>query len=258
MTYLGPDGSHFGKEESIPDTARVLGRMFDGIEFRGFERDTVEQLADYAGAPVWNGLTDQWHPTQMLADIVTVGEHHSGPLEQISCHLGDVRSNVGRSLLITGALLGMDVPIAAPPDLRTPQAVLGQAQALAATSGARILLTDDPPVGVGAADSLSTDVWISMGESEATWDNRVPQLRPHQVTEQLLAATGNADTKFLHCLPALYDRSTRVGQRLYDTYGLDGAEVTNAVFESGQSVVFDQEENRLHTIKAVLVAALAP
>lgn len=258
MTYLGPDGSHFGKEESIPDTARVLGRMFDGIEFRGFERDTVEQLADYAGAPVWNGLTDQWHPTQMLADIVTVGEHHSGPLEQISCQLGDARSNVGRSLLITGALLGMDVRIAAPPDLRTPQAVLGQALALAATSGARILLTDDPPVGVGAADSLSTDVWISMGESEATWDNRVPQLRPHQVTEQLLAATGNADTKFLHCLPALYDRSTRVGQRLYDTYGLDGAEVTNPVFESGQSVVFDQAENRLHTIKAVLVAALAP
>lgn len=159
VTDLGPDGSHFGKEESIPDTARVLGRMFDGIEYRGFDQDTVEQLADYAGVPVWNGLTDPWCPTQMLADILTVREHHSGPLEQISyCHLGDARSHVGRSLLITGALLGMDVRIAAPPDLRPPQEVLGQAQALAATSGARILLTDDPPVGVAAAHSLYTDV----------------------------------------------------------------------------------------------------
>jgi ornithine carbamoyltransferase len=259
VTYLGPEGSHLGREESIPDTARVLGRMFDGIEFRGLDQDTVEQLVDYASVPVRNVLTDQWHATQMLADMLTMREHQSGPLDQISyCYVGDARSNVGESLLITGALLGMDVRIATPPDLRPPQEVLDQAQALDATSGARILLTDDPLAGVVGADYLYTDGWVSMGESEATWDKRVPELRPYQVTEQLLDATGNADTKFLHCLPALHDRSTRLGQRLYDRYGLDGAEVTNAVFESAQSLVLDQAENRLHTIKAVLVAALAP
>ena len=257
VTYLGPDGSHIGREESIADTGRVLGRMFDGIEFRGFAQDTVEELAAHAGVPVWNGLTDSWHPTQMLADILTVREHHPGPLEQVAyCFLGDGRNNVARSLLITGALLGMDVRIAAPRSLWPPDDVVAAARRLAETSGARLLVTDDPEQGAAGADFVYTDVWVSMGESAAQWDQRVPLLLPFQVTERLMKATGKTDTKFLHCLPAVHDRSTVLGKRLYDQFSLDGAEVTDEVFASARCIAFDQAENRIHTIKAVLVAAL--
>ncbi|MCZ4125910.1 ornithine carbamoyltransferase [Streptomyces sp. H39-S7] len=257
VTYLGPEGSHIGREESIRDTARVLGRMFDGIEFRGFAQDTVEELAEHAGVPVWNGLTDSWHPTQMLADILTMTEHHPGPVEEIAyCFLGDGRNNVARSLLITGALLGMDVRIAAPRDLWPPEDVIAEADRLAVTSGARVLVTEDVERGVAGADFVYTDVWVSMGESDEQWSTRIPQLLPYRVTEKVLLASGKPDTKFLHCLPSVHDRSTQLGRRLFDRFGLDGAEVTDDVFESRHSVVFDQAENRLHTIKAVLVAAL--
>jgi ornithine carbamoyltransferase len=258
VTYLDPAGSHMGREESIPDTAKVLGRMFDGIEFRGFAQETVEQLADHAGVPVWNGLTDSWHPTQMLADVLTMTEHHDGPVEQISfSFLGDGHNNVARSLLITGALLGMDVRIGAPRDLWPPDDVVAKAHELAAASGARVLVTDDAEQAVAGADFVYTDVWVSMGDSATDWDNRVRLLTPYRVTEELMKATGKPDTKFLHCLPSIHDRTTQVGKRVYDDYGLDGAEVTDAVFSSPRSVVFDQAENRLHTIKAVLVAGLA-
>jgi ornithine carbamoyltransferase len=257
VTYLGPDGSHIGREESIADTARVLGRMFDGIEFRGFDQSTVESLADHAGVPVWNGLTDAWHPTQMLADVLTMTEQHPGPVENITySFLGDGRNNVARSLLVTGALLGMDVRIAAPLELQPPADVVAIARSLAAVSGARLTVTDDVDAAVADTDFVYTDVWVSMGESEQEWAIRVPLLLPYQVNEQVLKASGNAGVKFLHCLPAIHDTSTTVGRRLHDTFGLDGAEVTDEVFESGQSVVFDQAENRLHTIEAVLVAAL--
>ncbi|MFI9103031.1 ornithine carbamoyltransferase [Streptomyces fildesensis] len=257
VTYLGPEGSHIGREESIRDTARVLGRMFDGIEFRGFAQDTVEELADHAGVPVWNGLTDEWHPTQMLADVLTMTEHHAGPVEEIAyCFLGDGRNNVARSLLITGALLGMDVRIAAPRDLWPPDEVIAEADRLAVTSGARVVVTEDVEQGVAGADFVYTDVWVSMGESDEQWSTRIPQLLPYRVTEKLLLASGKPNTKFLHCLPSVHDRSTQLGRRLFDRFGLDGAEVTDDVFESPHSLVFDQAENRLHTIKAVLVAAL--
>jgi ornithine carbamoyltransferase len=257
VTYLGPDGSHIGSSESIPDTARVLGRMFDGIEFRGFAQASVEQLADYAGVPVWNGLTTEWHPTQMLADVLTMTEHHDGPLEQIAyCFLGDGRNNVARSLLITGALLGMDVRIAAPRELWPPAGVVETAHTLAAESGARILVTDDASRGVEGVDFVYTDVWVSMGESDGDWARRVPLLLPYRVTAEVMASTGRSDTKFLHCLPSLHNADTDLGRRLHDQFGLDGAEVSNDVFESAASIVFDQAENRLHTIKAVMVNAL--
>jgi ornithine carbamoyltransferase len=257
VTYLGPEGSHIGKEESIRDTARVLGRMFDGIEFRGFAQETVEQLADFAGVPVWNGLTDTWHPTQMLADILTMLEHHAGPLEDIAfCFLGDGRNNVARSLLVTGALLGMDVRIGAPRDLWPPDDIISTAKELAVESGARVLVTDEVTHAVAGVDYVYTDVWVSMGEGPEEWDKRIPLLRPFQVNEALMAASGKPDTKFMHCLPAVHDTSTQLGQRLHDTYALDGAEVTDEVFESGRSIVFDQAENRMHTIKAVLVNAM--
>jgi ornithine carbamoyltransferase len=257
VTYLGPEGSHIGREESIRDTARVLGRMFDGIEFRGFDQDSVEQLADHAGVPVWNGLTDSWHPTQMLADILTMTEHHPGPLEQIGyCFLGDGRNNVARSLLVTGALLGMDVRIAAPRELWPPDDVIATAHRLAAVSGARVRVTEDVEQGVSGVDFVYTDVWVSMGESDEQWNTRIPLLLPYRVTEKLMAATGKPDARFLHCLPSVHDRSTVLGRRLFDQHGLDGAEVTDEVFESPHSLVFDQAENRLHTIKAVMVTAL--
>ena len=257
VTCLGPEGSHIGREESIRDTARVLGRMFDGIEFRGFAQDTVEQLADHAGVPVWNGLTDAWHPTQMLADILTMTEHHPGPIEQIAyCFLGDGRNNVARSLLVTGALLGMDVRIAAPRSLWPPDDVIATARRLAESSGARILVTEDVEQGVAAADFVYTDVWVSMGESDEQWAARIPLLLPYRVTEKVMLGSGRPGTAFLHCLPSVHDRSTQLGARLFDQHGLDGAEVTDEVFESPRSLVFDQAENRLHTIKAVMVAAL--
>jgi len=257
VTYLGPEGSHLGAEESVEDTARVLGRMYDGIEFRGFDQSTVEQIADTAGVPVWNGLTDQWHPTQMLADVLTMTEHHDGPVDGVVlCFLGDGRSNVARSLLVTGALLGFDVRIAAPRDLSPPEDVVTLAQGLADASGARLTVTEDAAEGCAGADFLYTDVWVSMGEAPEVWDKRVPLLLPYRLTREVLASTGKATTRVLHCLPALHDRSTALGQRLYDAYGLDGAEVTDEVFRSSASVVFDQAENRLHTIKAVLLRGL--
>ncbi|MCV7227568.1 ornithine carbamoyltransferase [Mycolicibacterium komossense] len=256
VTYLGPNGSHLGSSESIADTARVLGRMFDGIEFRGFAQSGVEQLADYAGIPVWNGLTTEWHPTQMLADVLTMTEHHEGPLEEIAyCFCGDGRNNVARSLLIIGALLGMDVRIAAPRELWPPGDVIAAAHRLAARSGARILVTDDVERGVLGAEYVYTDVWVSMGESDDDWETRVPMLLPYRVTEELMASTARQDTKFMHCLPSLHNTDTDLGRRLYKRFGLDGAEVADAVFESPASVVFDQAENRLHTVKAVLVNA---
>jgi ornithine carbamoyltransferase len=257
VTYLGPEGSHIGREESIPDTARVLGRMFDGIEYRGFAQDIVEQLADYAGVPVWNGLTDSWHPTQMLADVLTMTEHHPGPIDEITvCFLGDGRNNVARSLLVTGALLGVDVRICAPHALWPPDDVIAAARELAATTGARVLVTDSVPTAVEGADFVYTDVWVSMGEPAEQWAARVALLTPYRVTEDVMRLSGKADTRFLHCLPALHNRQTQIGERLFDQYGLDGAEVTDEVFESARSIVFDQAENRLHTIKAVMVSAL--
>jgi ornithine carbamoyltransferase len=257
VTYLGPDGSHIGTEESIPDTARVLGRMFDAIEFRGFDQTTVEQLADFAGVPVFNGLTTQWHPTQMLADVLTMREHYDGAPEEISyCYLGDGRNNVARSLLVTGGLLGMDVRIAAPADLQPPADVIDIAQRLAVTSGARILVTDDAHRAVRGAQYLYTDVWVSMGESDDRWASRVPQLLPYRVTEELMAASGRPGTKFMHCLPAVHNADTDLGARVQRQFGLTGAEVSDEVFGSAASIVFDQAENRLHTIKAVLVRGL--
>jgi len=258
VTFIGASGSHVGKEESVADTARVFGRLYDGIGFRGFAQESVELLDEHAGVPVWNALTDAWHPTQMLADVLTMTEHFAGPLEQIAyCYTGDGRNNVARSLLITGALLGMDVRIAAPAGLQPPMALVATAQELARTSGARVLVTDDVPNAVQGVDFVYTDVWLSMGEAEGDWAARIDRLRPYRVTTSLMAGTGKPGTKFLHCLPSLHDRRTEVGARLYERFGLDGIEVTDEVFESPNSIVFDQSENRMHTIKAVMVAALA-
>jgi ornithine carbamoyltransferase len=257
VTFLGPDGTHIGREESIADTAQVLGRMYDGIEFRGFDQAVVNEFARYAGVPVWNGLTDQWHPTQMLADVLTMTDHHPGPVETISCcFVGDGRGNIARSLLVTGALLGLDIRIAAPPGLQPPADVTSIAQRLAATSGARLAITADPAEAVRGAGYLYTDVWVSMGEADEQWAHRVPLLTPYRVTGELLAATGHPDTRFLHCLPAIHDDSTEIGRRIRGAFGLVGAEVTDEVFRSPASLVFEQAENRMHTIKALLVAAL--
>lgn len=257
VTYLGPTGSHLGREESIADTAQVLGAMFDGIEFRGFAQDTVEELARHAGVPVWNGLTDQWHPTQMLADVLTMREHCPGDVREISfCFLGDGRGNVARSLLVTGAMLGMDVRIAAPRELWPPRPVIEEARRTALLTGARVTVTDDPDAALDDAAFVYTDVWVSMGEDDAEWDRRVPLLTPYRVTADAMAATGRTDSRFLHCLPAVHDTTTVLGRRVQQRYGLVGAEVTDEVFASPASVVFQQAENRLHTIKALLVAAL--
>jgi ornithine carbamoyltransferase len=257
VTFIGPDGSHLGREESVRDTARVLGRMYDGIAFRGFEQDAVEKLAAHAGVPVWNALTDSWHPTQMLADVLTMTEHSDREIGEIAyCYTGDGRNNVARSLLVTGALLGMDVRIAAPAELAPPADVVSAARALAAESGARILVTEDPRAGVHGADFVYTDVWVSMGESEVAWERRVTQLLPYRVTAALMGSTGKNSTRFMHCLPSLHNRDTILGAKLFHRFGLEGAEVSDQVFESPASVVFDQSENRMHTIKAVLVAAL--
>jgi ornithine carbamoyltransferase len=257
-TYLDPAGSQIGHKESVKDTARVLGRMFDGIEYRGNGQQIVEELAAYAGVPVWNGLTDEWHPTQMLADVLTMTEHSANPLEEIAyAYLGDARYNTGNSLLITGALLGMDVRIVAPKRLWPDDAVVAEAHRLAASTGARVTLTEDVSEGVRGADFVHTDVWVSMGEPKEVWDERIALLGPYAVTAEVLAATGNPDVKFMHCLPAFHDLGTRVGQEIYERHGLTSLEVTDEVFESPRSVVFDQAENRMHTIKAILVATLA-
>jgi ornithine carbamoyltransferase len=255
VTYLGPEDSQLGRKESMKDTARVLGRMFDGIEYRGSSQQAVETLGAYAGVPVWNGLTDDWHPTQMLADILTMRDHTSKPLAEVSyCFLGDGRNNTANSLLVTGALLGMDVRICAPGPLQPAAAVQGIAAKLAADSRARLTVTSDIPAAVAGADYLHTDVWLSMGEPAGEWDDRIDLLLPYQVNQVLMAATGNPAVKFMHCLPALHNRGTQIGQQLYEKRGLEALEVTDEVFESPASIVFDQAENRLHTIKAVMVA----
>jgi len=256
-TYLDPAGSQMGHKESVRDTARVLGRMFDGIEYRGKRQADVETLAAHAGVPVWNGLTDEWHPTQSLCDVFTMTEHVERPPSEISyAYLGDARNNMGNSLLVAGALLGMDVRIVAPPGLSPSAEVQEAARDLARRTGARITLTDDVAEGVRGVDFVHTDVWVSMGEPKEVWAERIALLRPYQVNDAVLAATGNPAVRFMHCLPAFHDRETTVGEEIYAEFGLEALEVTDDVFESKASIVFDQAENRLHTIKAILVATL--
>ncbi len=258
VTYLDPSGSQLGHKESVRDTGRVLGRMFDGIQFRGKRQADVEDLAAHAGVPVWNGLTDEWHPTQSLCDVFTMVEHTGRPASEISfAYLGDARHNMGNSLLVTAALLGMDVRLVAPPELLPGEEVQAAARDLAARSGARVTLTGDVEEGVRGADFVHTDVWVSMGEPKDVWADRIARLRPYQVNAKVLAATGNPSVRFMHCLPAFHNRETAVGEEIFKEFGLDGLEVTEDVFESEASIVFDQAENRLHTIKAVLVATLA-
>jgi ornithine carbamoyltransferase len=255
VTYLGPGESQLGRKESVKDTARVLGRMFDGIEYRGSAQEAVETLGAYAGVPVWNGLTDDWHPTQMLADILTMCDYARKPLAEVSyCYLGDGRNNTANSLLVTGAMLGMDVRICAPESLQPSTRVQDIAGKLAAGSGARLAVTADVSAAVAGADYLYTDVWLSMGEPAGEWDERIDLLLPYQVNRSVMAATGNPAVKFMHCLPALHNRDTEIGQRLYGRRGLAALEVTEEVFESRASIVFDQADNRMHTIKAVMVA----
>jgi ornithine carbamoyltransferase len=256
-TYLDPSGSHLGHKESVADTARVLGRMFDAIEYRGYGQDVVEELARLAGVPVYNGLTDTAHPTQSLCDVFTMREHSGRPLEEIAfCYLGDASNNTAASLLAMGSLLGMDVRLAAPRDLWPDETLLARCRTVAEGSGARITVTESVEEGVRGADYLYTDVWVSMGQPVELWRERIKQLLPYQVDAKTLHATGKPGTAFLHCLPALHDRRTELGADLYERYGLDGLEVTDEVFESPASLVFDQAENRLHTIKAILVATL--
>ena len=258
VTYLGPGGSQIGYKESMRDTARVLGRMFDGIEYRGSAQANVEILGEHAGVPVWNGLTDEWHPTQMLADMLTMRDHANRPLDQVAyAYLGDGRNNTANSLLVTGALLGMDVRISAPEALWPSAHVQSIAQELASRSGARITVTAEVSPAVRDADFIYTDVWLSMGEPVEQWDARIDELLPYQVTRSVMEATGNADARFMHCLPALHDTETEVGRRIFERRGLSALEVTDEVFESAASIVFDQAENRLHTIKALMVATVA-
>jgi len=241
----------------MKDTARVLGRMYDGIEYRGFGQAIVEELAAYAGVPVWNGLTDEFHPTQVLADVMTMSEHNARPLAQIAyCYLGDARNNMGNSLLVGGSKLGMDVRLCAPRALWPNDDLVATCRGIAAETGARITLTEDPAEGVVGVDFLHTDVWVSMGEDPSVWEERVKLLLPYQVNAALVERTGNPAVKFMHCLPAFHDRETKVGEEIYQRFGLDGMEVTNDVFESERSIVWDQAENRMHTIKAVMVATL--
>ncbi|MGV9319978.1 ornithine carbamoyltransferase [Streptomyces sp. NPDC003660] len=256
-TYLDPAGSQIGHKESVKDTARVLGRMYDAIEYRGHGQGVVEELAAHAGVPVYNGLTDEWHPTQMLADLLTMTEHSDKPLENIAfAYLGDARYNMGNSYLVTGALLGMDVRIVAPRLLWPDETIVALARRLADVSGARVTLTEDVKDGVRGADFVATDVWVSMGEPKQVWDERIALLGPYAVTMDVLRATGNPDVRFLHCLPAFHDLGTAVGREIHERYGLTELEVSDEVFESEHSVVFDEAENRMHTIKAVLVATL--
>jgi ornithine carbamoyltransferase len=257
VTYIGPDDSQLGRKESMKDTARVLGRMFDGIEYRGSAQKKVETLGAFAGVPVWNGLTDEWHPTQMLADILTMRDHTAKPLAEVTyCYLGDGRNNTANSLLVTGCLLGMDVRICAPAALWPAPGVQAIATGLAASSGARMTITADPTEAVAGADYLYTDVWLSMGEPPEEWDERIDLLLPYQVNAKVMAATGNPEVKFMHCLPALHNTETEIGQQIYDKRGLAALEVTEEVFESPASIVFDEAENRLHTIKAAMVATI--
>jgi ornithine carbamoyltransferase len=257
VTYLDPSGSQIGHKESMADTARVLGRMYDGIEYRGSAQADVETLARLAGVPVWNGLTDEWHPTQMLCDMLTMREHCTKHDREIAfAYLGDARNNVGNSLLVAGAMMGMDVRIVAPRSLWNHQDVIEQALEIAEGTGARLRHTEDIAEGVDGVDYLYTDVWVSMGEPKGVWAERIALLRPYQVNAATLKMTGNPDVRFMHCLPAFHDRHTKVGEELFQETGMAALEVTDDVFESAHSIVFDQAENRMHTIKAVLVATL--
>jgi ornithine carbamoyltransferase len=257
VTYLEPSGSQIGHKESMKDTARVLGRTFDAIEYRGFGQDKVETLAEYAGVPVWNGLTDEFHPTQILADVLTMIEHCDKHLTEISyCYLGDARNNMGNSLMVAGCKLGMDVRLCAPRDLWPQDDLVETCRGIAKETGARLTLTDDVDEGVSGVDFLYTDVWVSMGEAKSAWKERIELLTPYQVNESVVARTGNPQVKFMHCLPAFHNRETKVGEEIFQQYGMDGLEVTDDVFESEHSIVFDQAENRVHTIKAVMVATL--
>jgi len=259
VTYLDPTGSQMGHKESTADTAQVLGRMFDAIEYRGSGQENVEELAEFAGVPVYNGLTNEWHPTQMLADFMTMHEHLERPYDELAfAFVGDGRFNMGRSLLVTAAILGSDVRIVVPAELRPPDDVVKTAHELAAASGARITITEDVAEGVKGVDFVHTDVWVSMGEPKDVWAERASQLEPYQVNAALMEATGNPKAKFMHCLPAFHDSQTVVGAEMAEATGMkNGLEVSDEVFRSPASIVFDQAENRLHTIKAVLVATLA-
>jgi ornithine carbamoyltransferase len=257
ITYLGPSGSQIGQKESMKDTARVLGRLYDGIEYRGYGQSIVEELAAYSGVPVWNGLTNEFHPTQILADFMTMLEHFNGPLSEISfCYLGDARNNMGNSLLVGAAKMGMDFRVAAPKSLFPADDLVETCRGIAAQTGGRITLTEDVHEAVEGCDFLYTDVWVSMGEPESVWEERIKLLKPYQINSKVMEMTGNPEVKFMHCLPAFHNRETTLGEQIYQKYGLDGLEVTEEVFESEYSIVFDEAENRLHTIKAVMVATL--
>ena len=257
VTYLGPSGSQIGHKESMKDTARVLGRMYDGIEYRGFSQKTVEELAKFSGVPVWNGLTDEFHPTQVLADLLTMQEHSKKKLNKISfCYLGDARNNMGNSLMVGGVKMGMDVRLCAPKENFPEESLIKDCNSIAKKTGAKITLTDNAGEGVKGVDFLYTDVWLSLGEDSSKWEERIKLMKPYQVNMDVIKKTGNRKVKFLHCLPAFHNRETTVGEDIFKKYGLDGMEVTEEVFESKDSIVFDQAENRLHTIKAVMVATL--
>ena len=258
VTYLGPSsGSQIGHKESIKDTARVLGRMYDGIQYRGFGQEIVEELDRFSGVPVWNGLTDEFHPTQVLADLLTMEEHSLRPLSDVSfCYLGDARNNMGNSLMVGGAKMGMDVRLAAPEACWPEAALVARCREIIESTGGTLTLTESVKEGVRDAHFVHTDVWVSMGESESKWSERIDLLGEYQVNSEVMAMTGDPCAKFLHCLPAFHDRNTSVGQQMFEKFGLDGMEVTDEVFESQRSIVFDQAENRVHTIKAVMVATL--
>lgn len=258
VSYLGPSGSQIGQKESMKDTARVLGRMYDGIEYRGFGQSIVEDLGSYAGVPVWNGLTDEFHPTQILADFLTMLEHGRGKqLHQISfAYLGDARNNMGNSLLVGATKMGMDIRLVAPKAFWPEEQLVEECQAIAQSTGAKITLTEDVAEGVKGCDFLYTDVWVSMGEAPEAWDERVAVMKPYQVNMDVIKLTGNPQVKFMHCLPAFHNNETVIGQQVADKYGMNGLEVTDEVFESDYSIVFDEAENRMHTIKAVMVATL--
>ena len=257
VTYLGPTGSQIGKKESMKDTARVLGRMYDGIEYRGFGQEIVEELAKYAGVPVWNGLTDEFHPTQILADFLTMMEHTDKPLHKVSfAYLGDARNNMGNSLMVGAAKMGMDFRAVAPKSVWPDEELVKTCREIAKETGATITLTESVDEGVKGVDFLYTDVWVSMGEPDEVWKERIKLLMPYQVNKEMVEKTGNPKVKFLHCLPSFHNRETIIGEEIYQKYGIEAMEVTDDVFESEHSVVFDEAENRLHTIKAVMVATL--
>lgn len=258
VTYLGPSGSQIGHKESMKDTARVLGRMYDGIEYRGYGQDIVEELGAFAGVPVWNGLTNEFHPTQILADLMTMLEHAPGKqLNDLSfAYLGDARNNMGNSLMVGAAKMGMDIRLVAPKSFWPDAQLVEQCRNIARETGARIMLTDDVHEGVAGVDFLYTDVWVSMGEPKEAWAERVTLMKPYQVNAAVLKATGNPNVKFMHCLPAFHNEHTTVGREIEQAWGMKGLEVTEEVFESAHSIVFDEAENRMHTIKAVMVATL--